>query len=685
MPLQTGSTLHKRYRIEGILGQGGMGAVYQATDINLGVSVAVKENLFTTEEYARQFHREATILAGLRHPNLPRVTDHFVIEGEGQYLVMDFIQGADLRERLEKGGPITEAKCVPWFLEICDALAYLHSRTPPILHRDIKPGNIKITPEGRAILVDFGLAKFDDQSGATATGAKAMTPGFSPPEQYGTGRTDPRTDVYSLGATLYASLTASIPEDAVERIMGREKLTPIRERNPNINMALARVVTKSLEVKPEERYQTINEMASALSAASAASRPTMIRNYEYLNRTVPLDIEDFEGEESAPSRLEKYKNLPRRILLGGLALVAGAMLIFTASKVIPALLDIAAGSAPGEVSTANVPLETGDLETTPSDAAGVVGVPTDAGPTPADATGGPAASEPTPTPMGGGGGQIAFASDQSGIPQIYLMNIDGEGAKALTSLDEGACQPAWAPDGMRLIFTSPCPSNQKLYPGSSLWLMDVSATGEVTQPRPLRSVPGGDFDPAWSPDGQTISFTSVRDNRPQIYSMKLDGSDLNNLSGDLAKDRESDWSPAGSQLVFTSTRGGEVDIWMMPDTGEADLRFSRDPDREETSPAWSNNGQLILFTRQVGGISRLIMAPFDQMGVQNQVICPSGERAVQPMAEADWSPDDEWIVFETWPDGVNHNLAIMTANCIQYTLLTDGPSTEFDAAWRLGW
>ena len=144
-----------------------------------------------------------------------------MIEGEGQYLVMDFIQGEDLREQLERDGPLREDEVLPWFLQICDALAYLHNRKPLILHRDIKPGNIKIMPDGRAILVDFGLAKVVEKGGATTTGAKAMTPGFSPPEQYGTGRTDPRTDVYSLGATLYATLTAAIPEDALERAMGR--------------------------------------------------------------------------------------------------------------------------------------------------------------------------------------------------------------------------------------------------------------------------------------------------------------------------------------------------------------------------------------------------------------------------------------------------------------------------------
>jgi serine/threonine protein kinase len=186
MTLERGALLHKRYRIVEILGQGGMGSVYRAVDENLGVDVAVKENLFTTDEYARQFRLEAVILANLRHPNLPRVTDHFVIGDQGQYLVMDYIEGEDLRQRMERMGNITEDDAILMGAAICDALTYLHTRKPPILHRDIKPGNVKITPDGHIFLVDFGLAKVLHGSQATTTGARAMTPGYSPPEQYGT-------------------------------------------------------------------------------------------------------------------------------------------------------------------------------------------------------------------------------------------------------------------------------------------------------------------------------------------------------------------------------------------------------------------------------------------------------------------------------------------------------------------
>ena len=146
MMIERDSLLIKRYRILEILGQGGMGSIYRAEDENLGVQVAVKENLFTSDEYARQFRREAVILANLRHPNLPRVTDHFVIDGQGQYLVMDYIEGQDLRERIDTQGLLSDVDAVILGTAVCEALAYLHSRQPQVVHRDIKPGNIKITP-----------------------------------------------------------------------------------------------------------------------------------------------------------------------------------------------------------------------------------------------------------------------------------------------------------------------------------------------------------------------------------------------------------------------------------------------------------------------------------------------------------------------------------------------------------
>ena len=255
MSLQIGSLLLDRYRIEKILGHGGMSSVYMAFDENVNIPVAIKENLVLSENYSTQFKNEATILAGLRHPNLPRVSDYFYIPGQGQYLVMDFIEGEDLRERIEREGSLPEKDVIVIGLMICDALMYLHNLSPKVIHRDIKPGNIRITFDGNVALVDFGLVKVYQENQQTATGARAMTPGYSPPEQYGRGITDERSDIYSLGATLYAAVTGIIPEDSLERLSGKAKLVSPKKISSSISDAFEKVILKAINVDPLKRYQ----------------------------------------------------------------------------------------------------------------------------------------------------------------------------------------------------------------------------------------------------------------------------------------------------------------------------------------------------------------------------------------------------------------------------------------------
>jgi serine/threonine protein kinase/Tol biopolymer transport system component len=650
-----------------------MGAVYQARDKNLNVEVAVKENLFTTKEYARQFEREARILASLRHPNLPRVTDHFVIPGQGQYLVMDWIEGKDLRERIESKGAITEGEAVPWFLETCDALAYLHGRRPhPILHRDIKPGNIKVTPDNRAILVDFGLAKVADNSGTTTTGAKAMTPGFSPPEQYGTGSTDARTDVYALGATMYACLTAEIPEDSLERAMGREELTPLRKRNPRITPALARAIEKSLAVRPEERYQSVVEFASALGAAARASGSTLVRDFPYLERTVRTPIT--AGFADMPTRIPMEDTKPVRWPRIVVPLLAVSLIAVGAVFGLPSLFE---GSSTTEASP--TPMLASTVESTEVAVVLPPATPTlvlpSATPQP---TADPALTlTPLPTPIGGGIGQIAFASDREGPPQIYIVNVDGTGEVAITNLPDGACQPSWAPDGQALVFTSPCAGSQETYSGAGLWILDM----ENLQPQPLQTTPGGDYDGSWPPEGQRIAFASERGGRPQIYSTNQDGSEVVNLSDNFARELQPVWSPQGTALIFVSYRRGNAQLWTMSDSGENDQRFGFG-DTDDTHPAWSHDGQLIVFQRSVSGVPRLVASQFEDRGIPDFRVCQQAPYSGQPMAGPSFSPDDRWLAVETWPDGINHNIAIMTTNCTSVTQLTLNPAEDFDPAWR---
>jgi|Deesub1362A_J573_1020465.scaffolds.fasta_scaffold07002_2 predicted Ser/Thr protein kinase len=677
MPLKAGEVLRDRYRVVEVLGQGGMGAVYRAEDINLGVMVAIKENLFITEQYARQFRREATILASLRHPNLPRVTDHFVIEGQGQYLVMDFVEGEDLRERVERSGAVPEKVALPWFLEVCDALAYLHSRIPPIIHRDVKPGNIRITPEGRAVLVDFGLAKIAESGTVTTTGAKAMTPGFSPPEQYGTGPTDPRTDIYSLAATLYAVLTGAIPEDALERAMGRMELTPLRMRESTISPSVARAVEKALSIRPDDRFQSVREFAAALQGALESEEG--MGGY-----TLPLAEQDLAAEGLGPpsmrSRLEGVQDekwRPPWSVLLGLVVLVGAIALgaMPAGRARLATLLAAPSPSPTESPTRTPPAGTPQAtDTLPPPSP----TPTQALVIPPPPTATPL---PTPgaTPVGGGVGQLAFASDRSGIPQIYLLNLDGTGLTQLTSVEDGACQPAWSPDGMRLVYTSPCRRSTEHYPGSSLWLLDLQ-TGEVRQLPTV--IGGGDYDPAWSPDGRLLAFTSQRDRRAQIYILDLEEGEAFNLSSSPASDFQPAWDPRGVQLLFTTLRGDNSAVWFMPLSGGQAQRFTVQAERDDTHADWSHDGQFVLMERVIGGIPRAVVKPFDARERVAVQICLEGPRATQPMAEPKWSPDGNWILFETWPTGDNHEIGLISASCTNYAELTQDPAYDFDPAWR---
>jgi serine/threonine protein kinase len=276
MTLTPGEVINNRYRIVKLLGQGGFGAVYRAWDLNFEVACALKENIENTPEAQRQFVREAQIIYTLRHSNLPQVKDYFQIPGQGQYLVMDYVEGEDLLQKLEHSGrALPQEQALAWTDQICDALIYLHGQTPPVIHRDIKPANIKITPQGTAVLVDFGIAKkFDPQSHTTA-GARAVTPGYSPFEQYGKAQTDVRTDVYALGATLYTLLTYHEPTDSIARMAGAD-LPTLRQLNPAIPPEIESIILRAMQLMPENRYQSVAEFKMDLKGISQLIQPAII-------------------------------------------------------------------------------------------------------------------------------------------------------------------------------------------------------------------------------------------------------------------------------------------------------------------------------------------------------------------------------------------------------------------------
>src|SRR5262245_6717736 len=286
--LAPNTLLQDRYLVMRLLGQGGMGAVYQATYRKCGNAVAMKETCYNDLQLRKAFSHEARLLNRLRHAALPVVTDYFAI-GERQFLVMQYIPGKDLEQLLgdrktQGQGVFMASQVLRWADQLLDALEYLHSQKPPIIHRDIKPQNLKLTPRGEVILLDFGLAKgIVTHQSQVSQSIRGYTPNYASLAQIrGTG-TDARSDIYSIGATMYHLLTGEMPQDALTRIAAilmsqPDPLKSVSSMAPEVPAAIAQVIEKAMAPHPDQRYSSAAAMRQALrSVASSAPPPSLHR------------------------------------------------------------------------------------------------------------------------------------------------------------------------------------------------------------------------------------------------------------------------------------------------------------------------------------------------------------------------------------------------------------------------
>ncbi len=275
--LEAGKILANRYKVEKVLGQGGMGAVYLARDGSLGdKAVAIKEMRVTAADdkgqqaALKQFRQEAQFLANLEHPNLVQVSDFFTEEAR-HYLVMAYVKGQNLGEMLAaRRGAFPVGKVLEWGRQLAGVLHYLHTQETPILFRDLKPSNIMEDAAGNIRLIDFGIARSFNPEGVTATFLQGMgSAGYSPLEQYqGAGGTDPRSDIYALGATLFHLITNRVPPSPVELVSENKPMPSPRRWNPTLPTNVEQILLKMLAVRKDDRYQSMEQVRALLDQAA---------------------------------------------------------------------------------------------------------------------------------------------------------------------------------------------------------------------------------------------------------------------------------------------------------------------------------------------------------------------------------------------------------------------------------
>ena len=706
MDLTPETLLHDRYRIERLLGEGGMGAVYQALDTALDQRVAVKVNHRQGEESTDQFYREAKLLASLRHPHLPRVIDYFII-ANNQFLVMDFIPGQDLGEYIQKNGPQPVEKVQKWARQLGEALEYLHTQNPPVLHRDIKPANIKITPEEDVYLVDFGIAKASDSAQVTHTGASGYTPGFAPPEQYGASRTGPYSDQFSLAATLYMLLTGQRPTDAVQRALNQAVLTPMNLLNPRIPASVQEAIEKALSPNATERFSSVHEFLQAFIGQAQATQAVPRTPAQAAEPTLSHPTDGGSMATQVAPRPAAPPPVPPPAGLTGTGKSFGkgwVWMLVAAGIGILAILSLAVvfvltrlNRATGQEPTATVMAILAELQATVQPQATSPATLT-AAPTilPSHtATLLPSATftlTPAPTSppaMLGGGGVVAFSSDRAGgILQIWTMPVylDNSGRAYAgdpiqVTFDPGdKTQPAWSTDGKKLAYVAPGGINAEGEDlGLDIWTMNADGSEQVDISQKI----GDDTQPAWSPNGSAIAFTNDgrADKIKQLYFIAVDGSNIRRVSFDL-QEYGPTWSPDGQYIAYILAASSHKILYLRskddnftkPLAFDKTQIFGRFGDVEQ--PAYSPDGNWIAYTRLEGRNTRIFSAQVAQRGA-NFTGLTSTEKDKDPA----WSPDSQWIVFTSERDG-NPEIYIMSANGQFQVDLTNSASVDMQPAWQ---
>lgn len=726
MEIAPETVLRDRYKVIQLLGKGGMGAVYLAYDNALEHEVAVKINTNPNHQTTSQFLKEAHLLAGLRHPNLPRVIDYFV-EADNQFLVMDYIPGEDLKTLIDQQGALPVDKVLRWAEQLGSAVSYLHHQNPPVIHRDIKPSNLKLNKEGEIVLVDFGIAKSSEIGQATATGAMGYTPGYAPPEQYGTASTGPYSDQYALGATLYALLTARKPEDSIQRVLVHAELAPLRSLNPAVPQHIAAAIERAMSIRPQDRFFDVDEMIQALTDPSyeptiraAVAPPVQIQipspsqssAYPVNANGEPIVNQDAffatypEGSYTHPEPLKPTNRMNKAVVMIGVAVIVAVIalvgIILSQAGVFGGL------SALAPTQTA-LPLQTHTPQVTkavvqptespskvpnlaPSATKTKPELPTRAPlPTKTQVPQKPTATSAPVLKSVGGGGMLAFVSNRGDGKTLQIWGMDvwlndqgvavADNLRQITKSEGDKLQPAWSPDGRYLLYVAYGGKSVKGEDyGQDIFKLDMAALDQPAVNLTQRT--GNDTDPAWSPDGKLIAYTndSIAGSLKMIFLMDPDGGNRRRISVDQ-QEYGPTWAP-DLRIAFDLYAFNNVIIYIRKpaDDYKTSAFFDYQQMAKRTGQsadlAWSPDGTLLAYTHTDGTKLNVYVVLAETYGNKVSALTDTNKDS-QPA----WSPDSKWIAFTSTRDG-NSEIYIMTAAGVLQTNLTLSEAADSMPAWQ---
>lgn len=579
--LETGVVLQNRYRIQRRIGGGGMGVVYLADDTRLaGRQCAVKE--MSPAQLApgdrnwaiQAFRQEAQMLANLHHPGLTNVTDFFP-EGGNWYLVMEYIQGETLESRLERApnGRFTLDEALRITRQICEVLDYLHGQQPPVVFRDLKPGNVMLDEKGQVKLIDFGVARFF-KSGRTQDTVNLGTPGYAAPEQYGgMGQTDPRSDIYSLGVLLHQLVTGYNPVSAITPF----PLPDPRSLQANLPPHVVEALGRALQLQPHLRYNSVREFCRDLFAAHGPAHGAPVRT-ALMHNSAPATV-----ATGTASRSGIWIGLGLGMLI--IVLVGGTLLGLRALRNRDG--SSSAQLSPEPAATVLVFYTPLPVEM-PSEDRPAVATPRPPTLTPKPSeTALPPTEIPTQAPPVSGPLRLAYVKGNVGNTDIYVADADGRNALCVACRSCDEAEPAWSPDGDWIVYQSNCEGSY------DIWKVNSSGGTPI---RLTTNAATDEREPDWSPLGQHIVYrinpTDVDRNADgTLQVMQADGSGAYRVDG---QGRAPVFSPSGTQLTFMSQRSGSWQIFTY------DFQSDRTNQVTQCSvncrwPAWSPDGEFLIY------------------------------------------------------------------------------------------